>query len=249
MNENIFGFILTILAGLSTMIGTILIFIFKKKKDNIILSSLAFAGGVMLSVSIIDLIPEGYNLLKSTFYQLPAIIISLIAFSFGILLSIFVDKCFPTIENKLYKVGIFSMIAIILHNIPEGIATFLATTKEITLGLSIAISIALHNIPEGISISVPIYYATNSKKKAFLYTLISGISEPFGALLAYFFLQPIINDTIMGVIFFIIAGIMTHISCYELIPTSLNYKNKKLSLIFFAIGIIFILFNHFILSI
>ena len=88
------------------------------------------------------------------------------------------------------------MIAIILHNLPEGIATFVATSSDVKLGLSLAIAIAMHNIPEGISISVPIYYSTGSKKRAIFYTLVSALSEPLGALLAFIFLKNFINDTV-----------------------------------------------------
>lgn len=136
------------------------------------------------------------------------------------------------------------MLAIILHNIPEGIATFLSTENNISLGLSLAIAITLHNIPEGISISVPIYYAKKSKIKAFTYTLIAGLSEPLGALIAYLFLKNIVNDTLMGILMALIAGIMLQIAIYELLPTSLNYKNKKTTIKYFILGIIFMTINH-----
>lgn len=133
------------------------------------------------------------------------------------------------------------MLAIILHNIPEGIATFISTTKDTSLGISLATSIALHNIPEGISISIPIYYATKSKKKAIIYTLISALSEPLGALLTYLFLLPFISDTLLGILFSLIAGIMLHISLTELLPEASSYKYSKLTKTFFGIGIIFML--------
>ena len=147
------------------------------------------------------------------------------------------------IENnkKLYRVGFIMVIAIVLHNIPEGIATFMATSSDITLGLSLSIAIAMHNIPEGISISVPIYYSTNNKKKAILYTGISAISEPFGALLAYLFLRNVMNDLILGILFSIIAGIMLQISFCELLPTARRYNNSKRLYIFFLIGVLFML--------
>ena len=136
------------------------------------------------------------------------------------------------------------MLAIIMHNIPEGIATFLAANNNRSLGLSLAIAIAFHNIPEGIGISIPIYYATQNRKKAFFYTLISGISEPFGAILAFFFLKNIVTDTIMGFIFAFIAGIMIYISVYELLKEVKTYKKRKINIIFFIIGILFMTFNH-----
>ncbi|MBO5183005.1 MAG: ZIP family metal transporter [Bacilli bacterium] len=237
------SFLLTTIAGASTMIGVILIFINKK---NIINKALAFASGVMLTVSIIDLIPESLTYLNTTFYKVPSFIIMLIFLNVGVIISCLIDKYIPTNTDGLYRVGIISMLAIILHNIPEGIATFLSSQTNIKLGISLTIAIALHNIPEGISIATPIYYSTKSKKKALWYTFISGISEPFGALIAYLFLSKYIGTDInvMGIILPIIAGIMTHISLFELLPTSLKYKEKKATIIFFIIGSVFMIINH-----
>ena len=243
MNNVSFAFILTILAGLSTMLGSI--FIFNKKNENIIIAALAFASGVMSTVSITDLMPESYNLLINIFSKFPAIIYMLIFVVSGIIFSMFIDKYIPT-DNSLYRVGVFAMLAIIIHNIPEGIATFMATNTNIMLGISLTIAIALHNIPEGISISIPIYYATNSKFKAIFYTFISAISEPFGALLTYLFLSNYINDRIMGFLFGLIAGIMIHISMYELLPTSKSYNKLSITWLFFILGLIVMLINHFV---
>ena len=243
MNNVSFAFILTILAGLSTMLGSI--FIFNKKNENIIIAALAFASGVMSTVSITDLMPESYNLLINIFPKFPAIIYMLIFVVSGILFSMFIDKYIPT-DNSLYRVGVFAMLAIIIHNIPEGIATFMATNTNIMLGISLTIAIALHNIPEGISISIPIYYATNSKFKAIFYTFISAVSEPFGALLTYLFLSNYINDRIMGFLFGLIAGIMIHISMYELLPTSKSYNKLSITWLFFILGLIVMLINHFV---
>lgn len=244
MNTKI-GFILTSIAGLSTLIGTLLIFI--KKDNKIIIKSLAFAAGVMITVSIIDLIPEGISLLHTTFKIIPTILLTLIFICIGVILSMTIDKYIkPNREGELYKIGLISMLAIILHNIPEGIMTFVSTKANLKLGLSLTIAIALHNIPEGISISIPIYYATKSKTKALLYTLISGLSEPLGALIAYLFLSKIMNNIILGFILSITAGIMIQISFYELLPTSFNYKRKTTTIIFLIIGILFMSINHLI---
>ncbi len=135
------------------------------------------------------------------------------------------------------------MLAIIIHNIPEGIATFITSSSDINLGIKLVVAITFHNIPEGISIALPIYYSTKSKKKAFFYTLLSGISEPFGALITYLFLGPYITNVLIGSLFNLIAGIMFYIALYELLPTSLNYKNYNLTFFWFLLGILFILFS------
>ncbi|MGE5455528.1 MAG: ZIP family metal transporter [Ignavibacteriales bacterium] len=246
--EVLLAFFITTLAGLSTIIGTILIFI--KKESNIIVpASLSLAAGVMICTSITDLIPNSIELLQYNFYIIPSILICLIFISLGVFISLLIDLLLPNSENKdkkLYRVGIISMLAIILHNIPEGIATFMASNTNIKLGISLAIAIALHNIPEGISISIPIFHSTKSKSKAFLYTFISGTSELLGAILTYLFLSNYMNNIVMGIIFSIIAGIMIHISIYELLPTSLNYKKYKITFIYFLIGIFIMIINHFV---
>lgn len=239
INLNIlYGFLFTFIAGFSTMLGVLALFL--KKRENILVKSLALASGVVFSVSILDLIPESINLISSKYNIIPTILFSLIFIMIGILLSSYLNYKIPTSEKSggLYKIGIFSMIAIIIHNIPEGIATFLATGKDLRLGLTLMIAIALHNIPEGISISVPIYYSNNSKFKAILYTFISAISEPFGALLTYLFLRRGVEDSIMGYIFSIIAGIMIYISINELLKESFKYNKKKITIIYFIIGIL-----------
>lgn len=237
---NFLPFLLCILAGLSTLLGAFSIYF---KGDKIIKYALAFASGVMISVSVFDLIPESLIMFQSNSKE--KIFLNIIFYIIiGLIIPFIIDKILPHKENKLYKLGIFSMIAIIIHNIPEGIATYISSEANLTLGISITIAIAMHNIPEGISIAMPIYYATKNKKKAFLYTFISGMSEPLGAILAYLFLKP--NNTIMGGLFAIIAGIMSYISLVELLPASLTYKEKKKTLIAFLIGIIFMYVNHII---
>ena len=242
MSNTTLAFLLTTIAGFSTMLGSVFIFFKVKKQEKMIAARLSFASGVRITVSFIDLIPEANKLLDTIFLPFPSFLTVLIFIVIGILCSIFIDASLPVEQVKqsrgLYRIGVFSMIAIILHNIPEGIATFMATHENISLGISLALAITFHNIPEGISISIPIYYSTKSKKKAFLYTLISSLSEPFGALLAFLFLSTIINDFILGILFSIIAGIMLHIACYELMPESLTYQHKKVSILFFFIGCI-----------
>ena len=253
MSNFIYAFTLSTLAGLSTLLGFIPLLFNLKGEKKIILSSLAFAAGVMICVSLTDLIPESFELLSSIFKGFPALLFLLIFICLGVILSMAIDKFLPksenkNINNKLYRLGLVSMLAIIMHNIPEGIATFLSSSTNSSVGLSLALAISFHNIPEGISIAIPIYFSTKSKVKAFLYTLISGLSEPLGALLAYFFLASIINNFIMSIILAIIAGIMIHISIYELLEESLSYKKRSLTGIFFIIGFIFMLISHFLLG-
>lgn len=252
MSNTFFSFLLTILAGFATMGGTLVIFAGKKKHNMIVLCSLSFAAGVMITVSITDLIPESLFLLSDNLSVFGSIALCFLGIILGVVISMIIDYYLPdkpkleTKNNSLFKVGIISMIAIILHNIPEGIATFMAASNDFSLGISLAVAIAMHNIPEGISVSVPIYYSTGSVWKALLYTLISALSEPFGALLAFLFLRNYMNDVILGILFAIIAGIMIQISFCELLPTAKRYDNKKYLFLFLGLGILFMLFKFFV---
>ena len=242
MNNITFSFLVTTVAGLSTMLGTIPIFFKFKNTDNITNGAISFAAGVIASVSIFSLLPESMELLSKKHTILGSIILIIIFALIGILLASFIDKVFKKIDNKLYKLGIINSIALMIHNIPEGILTFSTTTANVSLGITLALSIMFHNIPEGISISIPIYYSTGNRFKAFLYTFISGISELLGALITYIFLYKYINFSFISSILAMTFGIMIYISLFELFPTSLKYKNKKISLIFFALGFIFMIF-------
>lgn len=243
---NIFiPFLLTTIAGLSTLLGSLIIFIKYKNKDDIIISSLAFASSIMLFISILDLLPESYILLKKIYTFKPTILMILIGINIGIILSLYIQKNVSN-NNQLYRVGVISMIIIIIHNIPEGMATYIASNTNINLGIKLTIAIALHNIPEGISIAIPIYYSTNSKIKAILYTFISGLSELLGAIITYVFLYNYINNIILGLLFSIIAGIMIYISIKELLPESLSYNKKITTYISFLVGILIVIISKYI---
>ena len=242
MNEFIIPFALTLIAGFATLFGTIFIFI-KCDINKLTKYALAFASGVMISVSIFDLIPESIDLLIKNNTKNACFMCILIGIIIGSIISLLIDKFTPENNNvkdkNLYRVGVFSMIAIIAHNIPEGIATFLSSSANMPLGIALTLAIALHNIPEGISISVPVYSATNSKRKAIGYTLVSALAEPLGAILAFFLLKPIITDNIMGFILSIITGIMVFIGLFRLLPTSLRYKERRKTIVLFLIGFVF----------
>lgn len=243
-----FAFVISFLAGISTLLGVIPLFIKFKNTNKVIGCSLSFASGVMISVSLLDLIPTSIIGLNRFFYPLLSIALVILFLTIGIIISTFINKVLPSnYDNKLYKVGIFSMIAIILHNIPEGIATFLTTSNNTKLGISLALAIALHNIPEGISISVPIYFSKNSKILAICYTFISGISEFFGAVIAFAFLKNININYFLNFLYSIIAGIMILLSIEELLPNAYNYCKGKYIIIFFIIGFLLMGIVHFVI--
>ena len=246
MNKILLSFILTSIAGLSTILGYFIIYI-KGNKNKIISLTLAFASGVMLTISVTDLIPSSFTYLKdyNFFFKL-----LLITFSFilGIFLSYYISlKVEKEHTNSLKKIGIISMLAIILHNIPEGIITFMVTGINLNLGIKLVIAISLHNIPEGISIAIPLFYATKKKLKTFLMVLISGLSEILGAILSYLFLSKFMNNFLIGNIFSLIAGIMINISLTEILPETFKYQENKYLYLGFSLGVIIMIISHFIL--
>ena len=252
-NSTLYAFLLSFLAGISTLIGALIIFLDKRKNNKIVTISLSFAAGVMICVSLTDLLPNSFNMILKNTNFFPKLILTLIFMVIGIIISMLIDKYLPSeYENKdnkgLYKIGIISMVAIVLHNIPEGIATFITSSNNITLGITLSLAIALHNIPEGISIAVPIYHSTNNKLKAIMYAFISGMSEVIGSVLAYLFLAPFINEHIMAALYAIIAGIMIHISVYELIPGAYKESSLKPVLKWFLVGFIIMILSHLLMG-
>lgn len=136
-----------------------------------------------------------------------------------------------SIKNKnLMRMGIFTAIAVAVHNFPEGLATFIAALQDPSLGVPIAVAIAIHNIPEGIAVSIPIYYATGSRKKAFIYSFLSGLAEPVGAGIGFLILMPFLTETLFGILFASVAGIMVFISLDQLLPAAREYGEHHLSI-------------------
>ena len=247
MNNYIYPLLISLFAGLSTLLGFLFIFI-KVKNINIFLSiSLSFSACVMLLISIIDLIPSSLlNILN--YFKFKGLILSIVFFIFGSLIITFFDKITNILEEKgssLYKLGVISAIVLMIHNIPEGIITFLTSDHNIKMGLKIAVAIALHNIPEGICISIPIYYSTKNLRKAFLITLLSGISEFFGALITYLILYKYININFLNYIFIFVAGIMINLALNDILKESLKYscRSKKYIILGLLYGIIFFLIS------
>lgn len=244
MDKIIFSFIVTTVAGISTLLGIFPLYLKRTSKDKIINFSLAFSSGVMLSVSIFSLLPEGINLLSDKFNFFQIVLFVLIVSMLGFFIGISSNLLFNKYDNKLYKIGILDTIIIMLHNIPEGILTFSFTVSDTRLGLLLALNIICHNIPEGISIAIPVYYSTNSKKKAFLYTFISGMSELLGAIITYIFLYKYITVKFLAIVLIFTFGIMSYLSLFQLLPNSLKYRNTKRTLVYFILGFIFMYIFH-----
>lgn len=252
------AFSLTMLAGLTTAIGGAIAFVTKKDNLKTLSVGLGFSAGVMIFVSLVDIIPSSESLLKVNF---PNIYQWLVfgGFILGILVSVLIDYFLPDHVDteellhpdapeednhfkhyKLKRAGILTAIAICVHNFPEGMATFLTTTQDITLGFSVALAIAIHNIPEGIAVALPIYHVTGKKRYAMLYAALSGITEPIGALVGMLIFGLFIPQILVGFLMAAVGGIMTYISFDTLLPLAKEYGNWHLSIVGIMSGIIFI---------
>ncbi len=267
--EQIFiAMLLTLFAGFSTAIGSIIAF-FSRKDDLRVLSlGLGFSAGVMICISFMEILPTALKDFKNYYNSHWAELLGLACFFGGILISLLIDKLIPEDVNphepkedlselkicplpqkgqnppkfhpgeKLHQIntkalkrtGIFTALAIAIHNFPEGFATFISSLDNLTLGIAIAIAVAIHNIPEGLAVSLPIYHATGDKKKAFIYSALSGFAEPLGAFVGALILLPFIGDLTLAISFAVIAGIMVFISLDELLPAAKTYDKAHDSL-------------------
>jgi zinc transporter, ZIP family len=242
-----FAFLLTAFAGLSTGIGSAIAFMARRTNTKLLTVSLGFSAGVMIYISFVEIFAEAKESFIEGFGEFNGTMFTISAFFGGILLIALIDKFIPSFENphearpleemtekkagnsnqRLYRTGLFTALAVAIHNFPEGIATFMSALNDPTIGIAIAIAVAIHNIPEGIAVSVPIYYATNSRRKAFFYSFLSGLAEPVGAILAYFLLLPFLSAGNSEIVFAstmaAVAGIMVFISLDELLPSAEEY--------------------------
>ncbi|EKN70184.1 zinc transporter ZupT [Neobacillus bataviensis LMG 21833] len=251
MTENLLlAFGLTLFAGLATGIGSVLAFFTSHTNTKFLSVTLGFSAGVMIYVSMIEIFAKAKVALVDALGVGLGNWLTVGGFFGGMLLIASIDKFIPkqgnphelkTVEDMhapgskgsqpdLLKMGTFTALAIGIHNFPEGIATFTSALQDPALGIAIAVAIAIHNIPEGIAVSVPVYFATGDKKRAFKLSFLSGLSEPIGALVAYLFLMPFLNDIMFGIIFAAVAGIMVFISLDELLPAAKRYDEAHLSI-------------------
>jgi ZIP family zinc transporter len=249
VTENIIpAFLLTVFAGLSTGIGSAIAYFIRKPKITYLSFSLGVSAGVMIYISFMELLPEASETVGENW--------GLAAFFVGIGLIAMIDMLIPEPENPhefagidepavvhkenshLMRTGLFMALAIGIHNFPEGLATFASTLGSIKLGVFIAVAIAIHNIPEGIAVSVPIFYATGNRNKAFFYSFLSGVSEPVGAIIGYLILRPFLTPGFLAGLMAFVAGIMVYISLDELLPMAHRYGHGHLVIAGIVLGML-----------
>lgn len=240
------AFGMTLLAGLSTGIGSLIALLWRHTNRKFLSVALGFSAGVMIYVSLVEILDKARTALAGELGDRIGNWATVAAFFGGMLVIALIDKLIPEGENphevklaeamedpapaRLMRMGVFTALAIAIHNFPEGLATFVSALQEPGLAVPIVAAIAIHNIPEGIAVSVPIYQATGSRGRAFGYSFLSGLAEPVGALVGWLLLRPVMNDTVFGVLFAGVAGIMVFISFDELLPAAREYGENHLSL-------------------
>jgi ZIP family zinc transporter len=261
MEQVILALLLSLIAGLSTTLGSFLAFFMKKPSPKFMSYIMGFSAGVMILISFVELLQgsiEAIGLLMGIIFFFIGMIIMFIIdilvsheYEFEDSIEVFLNndgKVKPHIhyghihkqrhhhrgekrEVNLVKTSIFIFFGVFIHNFPEGMATFIGTLTEIELGILLTIAITLHNIPEGIAVAVPIYASTLNKKKAFKWSFISGMSEPLGAIITWLILFPFINDYILNAMLGVVGGIMVYISLDELLPISRALAKEHYSII------------------
>ncbi|MEM7679766.1 MAG: zinc transporter ZupT [Pseudomonadota bacterium] len=257
-SDVLFAFGLTLIAGLATGIGSFIAFVSNRTNTTLLSAALSFSAGAMIYISFIEIFPKANDALAQMMPKGQAYALTTAAFFAGMFVIALIDKFVPHHENphelhkveemedakkqeqyrKLYQMGMFTAIAIAIHNFPEGLATFTSALQSPELGLSVMLAIAVHNIPEGIAVAVPIFFATGSRWKAFKWSFLSGLSEPLGALIGYVLLMNIFNDFVFGILFSMVGGIMVFISLDQLLPAARTYGHHHVSVYSMIVGMI-----------
>lgn len=249
MDNVLFAFGLTVIAGLSTGVGSAIAFFSRKANEKFLSVSLGFSAGVMIYVSMIEIFFKARESLVAELGMKPGSWATVAAFFGGIAVIGIIDRLIPDEKNphhiskmqkgmhpesvehsRLLRMGLFTALAVAIHNFPEGLATFISGLQAPSIAIPIVVAIAIHNIPEGIAVSVPIYYATGNRKKAFWYSFLSGLAEPVGAMIGYLILMPFMSGMMFGIVFAAVAGIMVYISLDELLPSAREYGKGHLAI-------------------
>lgn len=278
MKNYLIALMFSTIAGLSTVIGGLVTFFIKGNSLKFLSFGLGLSAGVMLFVSLADLYPQASEMINSQLginNAWLAVLCFALGMLSAILIDFFIPDhiqesmftkqidaneahkdstdCAQN-ENaeitigKIKRAGLLTAIVVALHNFPEGLATFSLASQDVALGLGIVFAIAIHNIPEGMAISIPVYQATHSKRKAFLYSFLSGMAEPVGGAFGFIIIKLLFPNLCIGLLFALVAGIMTYISLDTLLPLSRDYDTGHYSISGVVFGLVImgiaIIFMH-----
>jgi ZIP family zinc transporter len=253
-NAVLLAFLVTLFAGLATGIGSAIAFLAKTTNKAFFAVSMGFSAGIMIYLSFAEILPKATQYIAIESGEVQGAAIAAGALVAGMVLMALIDAVVPSGANphentrvellqvsdptqeeigisqkRLLQTGVFVALAIAIHNFPEGLATFLLVLDDPQVGIALAVAVAMHNIPEGIAVSVPVYYATKSRIKAFRLSFLSGLAEPAGAVIGYLILAPILSDFLLGIIFAMVAGVMVFLAIDTLLPTAKNSSRGHLT--------------------
>lgn len=267
-NHYLTALILSTIAGLSTVLGGFVTFFIKGNSLKYLSFGLGLSAGVMLFVSLVDLYPESCELIKNQMgdnFAWLSVFWFGIGILTAVLIDYFIpdhiqaqmftkqiganEKCIDSADcaenenaiipiGKIKRAGIITAIVVALHNLPEGLATFTLASQDLMLGLGVVFAIAIHNIPEGMAISIPVYQATHSKRKAFFYSFLSGMAEPVGGVIGFIIISAFFPNLCVGILFALVSGIMTYISLDTLLPLSKDYDTGHYSISGIVLGLL-----------
>lgn len=248
----IIPFLLTLMAGLSTVAGSLIFLNHIFCKRSFLGFFLGLSAGVMIYLSFSELMPysvKSLGFLKANIF-----------FFIGIVLMALVDLFLPhhyleekmcrrynIVDRRMLSTGLVVTLGLIIHNFPEGMAVFLSSFSDIKLGLLLALAITIHNIPEGIAVAAPIYHATQNKAKAIKYAFISGMAEPLGAIISYLLFKPYLSQNILSYVFSLVAGVMVYISFDELLPACFRDKYGHRAILGVVTGMIIVFLSLLII--
>lgn len=279
LEDYLFAFFLSLVAGLSTTIGSVIAFLVKKPNPKFISFIMGFSAGVMIFISFVELLLSSILSIGDQFGESIGYQLGVLFFFLGMGIMFIIDVVVshkyefedsieilmnengsykPVLHHghlhrqhfhgekknmRVEKTSLFIILGVFIHNFPEGMATFIGTVAEIELGLLLTLAITLHNIPEGIAVSLPIYMYTGSKRKAFKWSFISGMSEPIGALVTWIILYPFITPTLLSAMLGVVGGVMVYISLDELLPASRKLGKEHHSILGIITGMIVMAFS------
>ena len=256
-NASVAAILLALIAGLSTLVGALIVLLTNRRSEILLTMSLGLAAGVMLSVSFLDFMPEASENFAMVYDDHTSEILTLVFMAVGAVAALLADKFVPhncgseehiehhDCSHDVKWIGVVTTVAIALHNLPEGIALYFAGYEDITLGIMLCVAVILHNIPGGITIAMPIYYSSGSKTKAFLYTLIPSVVQPLAAVLACVALKQVMTDFWMGVIFALVAGLLIVVALVELYPTAVkHHHHRRAGMAALLVGIVIMPLTH-----
>lgn len=251
------AFVVTLLAGLSTCVGGWLGTYTRVLRRDVLAAALAFAAGIMITISVVEIAPSAVVSLRDLRGEWQALLWAGGALLVGALSVVVIDKVIPhevnpaelgggeqldrinagELDAQLLRSGMLLALVVGLHNLPEGLATFVSTLKEPTGGITLAVAIAIHNVPEGLAVAAPIYAATRSKAQAMIWATLSGLAEPVGAVMGYLALRAVIPEEWLVISLALVAGMMLAVSFLELLPAARRYQTHySQTLVGFLLG-------------